>query len=177
MKFSRLILLAVVPLVAAMGGQPDAGRAGSGYVRPDLGAQSDADAGIDPVEAPLAQGALEVVDAAGVEPGAYLWQARPVVVFADSADDPAFRTQMRIIEAEPAGLVARDVVVITDTDPAANSSWRRSLRPEGFSLVVLDKDGQVKQRKPAPWSVREISRAIDKTPLRRQEIGRARVLP
>ena len=37
----------------------------------------------------------------------------------------------------------------------------------------MDKDGQVKLRKPFPWDVREISRAIDKFPLRRQEIGRA----
>ena len=42
---------------------------------------------------------------------------------------------------------------------------------------TLDKDGQVKQRRPLPWDVREISRAIDKLPLRRQEIGRAGLLP
>ena len=61
--------------------------------------------------------------------------------------------------------------------PAASSPWRRQLNPRGFSLVMLDKDGQVKQRKPSPWSVREITRAIDKFPLRLQEIGRAGVLP
>ena len=33
----------------------------------------------------------------------------------------------------------------------------------------------LKQRKPAPWSVREVTRAIDKFPLRLQEIGRAGV--
>lgn len=37
-------------------------------------------------------------------------------------------------------------------------------------LAIIDKDGGVKQRKPLPWSVREISRAIDKMPTRQQEI-------
>lgn len=173
MKFSRLILFCAVPLVAAMGGQPDATQPGSGYVRPDLGAQS----ALDPVEAPISAGALEVLDASGVDPSAYLWKSRAVVIFSDSPDDPAFVTQLRMLTHDPAPLLARDVVVITDADPAAHSSWRRNLRPEGFSLVLVDKDGQVKQRKPAPWSVREITRAIDKTPLRLQEIGRASILP
>ena len=45
-----------------------------------------------------------------------------------------------------------------------------TLRPRGFGLVVMGKDGRVAQRKPTPWSVREISRAIDKLPLRQQEL-------
>jgi hypothetical protein len=36
--------------------------------------------------------------------------------------------------------------------------------------VVLGKDGRVIQRKPAPWDVREITRAIDRTPQGQQEI-------
>ena len=133
---------------------------------PEPGAASEA-------EAP----ALHILSADAAEPGQFLWQARPLVVFADTAADPAFIVQMKAVRADPAALLARDVVVITDTDPAAASSWRRELRPEGFSLVLMDKDGQVKQRKPRPWDVREITRAIDKFPLRRQEIGRAGVLP
>ena len=100
----------------------------------------------------------------------FLWQKRPVVVFADSPEDPAFRTQMDYIARDLAALEDRDVVVITDTDPAGDSDVRRQLRPRGFSVVILDKDGEVKLRKPLPWHVREIVRAIDKFPLRRQEI-------
>ncbi|MCF3974641.1 DUF4174 domain-containing protein [Paracoccus salsus] len=111
--------------------------------------------------------------AAEVEPGDFLWNARPVVVFADSPEDPAFRQQMQALREQPRVLAERDVVVIIDADPAAASTWRRQMHPRGFSLVVMDKDGQVKLRKPLPWDVREISRAIDKFPLRRQEVGRA----
>ena len=74
-------------------------------------------------------------------------------------------------------LTRRDVVVVADSDPADATVWRQRLKPNGFSLLVIDKDGQVKQRKPSPWDVREIVRAIDKFPLRRQEIGRMGVMP
>lgn len=173
MKFNRLILLMAVPLIAAMGDRPDNGEQGSQYVRSIVGADEKA---VTPDDAPLSAAELQVVDAGEVEPAAFLWEARPVVVFADTSADPAFVEQLRMLTRDPGQLIARDVVVVTDTDPAANSTWRRSLRPEGFSLVLLDKDGQVKQRKPSPWSVREIWRAIDKFPLRRQEMGRAGVI-
>ena len=67
-------------------------------------------------------------------------------------------------------MVERDVVLITDTDPAAKSAIRLKLRPRGFMLALVGKDGRVNLRKPRPWDVRELSRSIDKMPLRRQEI-------
>lgn len=175
MKFNRLILLVAVPLIAAMGGRSEEDEQGSRYVRGVVGAGQETPA--DPVEAPVVPAELEIVAASEADPDQFLWKQRPVVIFADTPQDPAFVEQLRMIERDPAQLLARDVVIVTDTDPAAGSAWRRSLRPEGFSLVLLDKDGQVKQRKPSPWSVREIWRAIDKFPLRRQEIGRAGLVP
>lgn len=112
----------------------------------------------------------QTLPAADVALDDYLWQKRPVVVFADSAEDPAFRTQMEYLARDAQSLEDRDVVVITDTDPAARSTVREKLRPRGFSLVIMEKDGKVALRKPMPWHVREIVRAIDKFPLRRQEI-------
>ncbi|MCB2137077.1 MAG: DUF4174 domain-containing protein [Rhodobacteraceae bacterium] len=100
----------------------------------------------------------------------YLWQKRPVVVFAQTPADPAFTEQMRLLERHWRDLAQRDVVVIADTDPAARSSIREKLRPRGFMLVLIGKDGQIVLRKPFPWDVRELSRAIDKLPLRREEI-------
>lgn len=119
------------------------------------------------------QGGLQVLESTEAEPAQFLWSQRPIVVFADTPGDPAFTEQMRMLTQGASMLVPRDVVVITDTDPAAGGIWRQQLRPSGFSLVIIDKDGQVKQRKPFPWSVREIGRAIDRFPLRRQETGRA----
>ncbi|MGJ8625746.1 MAG: DUF4174 domain-containing protein [Sulfitobacter sp.] len=98
------------------------------------------------------------------------WKKRPVVVFADSADDPAFIEQLELLHAREGELIERDVVVLTDTDPAARSPLRLKMRPRGFMLVLVGKDGGVKLRKPFPWDVREITRSIDKMPMRQREI-------
>lgn len=119
---------------------------------------------------------LQVLEADEADPDDFRWTQRPVVVFADTADDPSFTEQVQALRRDTGGLAGRDVVVVIDSDPAANSVWRQQLRPQGFSLVLIDKDGQVKIRRPSPWDVREIGRAIDRLPLRRQEIGRGSLM-
>lgn len=122
-----------------------------------------AEAGEDPP-------ALAILDAAGVDPADFLWTARILAVMADSPNDPSFIQQMREIEARAADLIERDVVVIVDSDRASGSLLRQRLRPRGFMLAIIDKDGEVKQRRPAPRDVREINAIIDRFPLRRQEM-------
>jgi|TARA_R110002049_G_scaffold10127_6_gene50564 hypothetical protein len=100
----------------------------------------------------------------------FLWKKRPVLVFADGEDDPAFVAQMEYLHAREEELRLRDVIVLTDTDPAGRSAMRLKLRPRGFMLVLMDKEGRVELRKPFPWDVREITRSIDKMPLRQREI-------
>ncbi len=112
----------------------------------------------------------QVLDASEVTLDDFRWIARPVVVFADTAADPRFRQQMDLLAARTEELVERDVVVIMDTDPAARTSVRTQLRPRGFMLALIAKDGTVMLRKPFPWDIREITRSIDKLPLRKQEI-------
>lgn len=125
-----------------------------------------------PAPEPAPRAELPIMAPNDAAPGDFLWKQRLVVVFADTPDDPNFTQQMRMLTDGAQPLIDRDVVVIADSDPSLDSDWRDTLYPRGFSLVLIDKDGQVKLRKPLPWSVREISRAIDKFPLRRQEIGR-----
>jgi len=104
----------------------------------------------------------------------FRWVARPIVVFADSPADPRFQQQLDLLQDGVAMLADRDVVVLTDTDPAAKSPLRTKLRPRGFQMVLIDKDGGVKLRKPSPWTVREITRIIDQTPLRLREVEERR---
>lgn len=101
----------------------------------------------------------------------FVWKKRPIVVFADTANDSAFVEQLELLSRRPEALIDRDVIVLTDTDPAAMSPVRKKLRPSGFMLVIIGKDGGVKLRKPLPWDVREISRSIDKMPIRKREIN------
>ena len=111
-----------------------------------------------------------VFEATEIDLEDFLWIARPVVVFADSPAMPAFQDQMELIADRAEELARRDVVVVTDTDPDAMTDIRRNLRPRGFQLTVIGKDGSVGLRKPFPWDVREITRSIDKMPMRQREI-------
>lgn len=104
----------------------------------------------------------------------FVWKKRPLVVFADSENDPAFVEQIELLHAQEEELRARDVIVLTDTDPAALSSVRKTLRPRGFMLAIISKEGRVQLRKPFPWDVREITRSIDKLPIRQREIRDAK---
>jgi len=127
-----------------------------------------------------AQDTAETVTPALIQPGnesdlsEYLWKNRPVVVFADSPDDPRFHEQIDRLSQDAKALFDRDVVVLVDTDPAANSALRQKLRPRGFMLVLVGKDGGVKLRKPTPWTVRELTRTIDKFPSRMREVEERR---
>jgi len=174
----RLRLFIIVMALAAMGPARDEAAPDAESVSrvnparlPPVAAREPAPPAEDP--APRSD-RLEFLSANDAAPADFLWSRRPVVVFADTPDDPSFVQQIAAMERDGAALVGRDVVVVTDSDPASGSPWRRDLRPQGFSLVLIDKDGQVKIRRPSPWDVREIGRAIDRLPLRRQEVGPAR---
>ncbi|MCK0167279.1 DUF4174 domain-containing protein [Jannaschia sp. S6380] len=112
----------------------------------------------------------QIFEAADVDLEEMMWIARPIVVFANSPRDPAFIEQVGELVSEMDRLVERDVIVVVDTDPAARTALRDRLRPRGFMMVLIGKDGQVKLRKPLPWSVRELSRSIDKMPMRQREL-------
>ncbi|NRB17363.1 MAG: DUF4174 domain-containing protein [Rhodobacteraceae bacterium] len=128
----------------------------------------------------IAQDATETAAPVLIHPGTdsdlseFLWKNRAVVVFADSPDDPRFHEQIERLSQGAEALFDRDVVVLVDTDPAANSVLRQKLRPRGFMLVLVGKDGGVKLRKPSPWTVRELSRTIDKFPSRLREVEERR---
>ena len=120
-------------------------------------------------EAPETAPAFAPVSASEVVEADLLFVRRPVVVFADSPNDPAFVRQMELLTRYYGELAARDVILITDTDPANPSALRKKLRPRGFSLVLMDKDWRPSIRKPLPWEGREIVNSIDKMPIARTE--------
>jgi hypothetical protein len=105
----------------------------------------------------------------------FLWIKRPIIIFADTPADPRYAEQIEYLTRGMDELEARDVVVLTDTDPANPSPLRKKLRPRGFMLVLVGKDGGIKLRKPFAWDVREISRSIDKMPMRQREIRENKV--
>ena len=151
-----LALLALSPL-------PAAAQESSGAT---IAMADDAPDDSTPVAAdPLAPRAAE-----GLTLEEFQWIARPIVVFADTPADPRFIEQMELLTERRDALLERDVVIIVDTDPSARSAIRTELRPRGFSIVVISKDGTIGLRRPAPRDVREIIRAIDNFQLRQEEI-------
>lgn len=105
-----------------------------------------------------------------------LWSARPVVIFADSPRDPRLARQIAAFEREKDALAERDVVILTDAEPgvsrADSSALRKRFRPHDFTVIVVDKDGEVLLRRPVVISADDVTRLIDRTPLRLQETGR-----
>jgi len=98
------------------------------------------------------------------------WVNRLVVVFADSMSDPRYQEQMAFLGQGEQDLLDRDVVVLVDTDPAVGSALRLRYRPRGFVVLLVGKDGALALRKPVPWNVRALRNAIDKLPVRQQEM-------
>ena len=132
-----------------------------------LAAQDDPDTETEVVAEPEG---LRILDARDVALESFLWEWRIVAVLANTPNDPAFIAQLRDIEARANDLFERDVVVLTDTDPAAQSDLRQRLRARGFMLAIIEKDGAIAQRRPTPRDAREIAAIIDRFPLRRQEM-------
>ena len=99
------------------------------------------------------------------------WQARPVLLFAPDADDPAYRAQMQALRAETAALRDRDIVVLSDTRPGAKGALRERLGGDGFRFVLLGKDGGVKLTSPSPVGMSELFATIDAMPMRQTEMA------
>ena len=116
----------------------------------------------------MAPGPTAAAEEASLE--SYQWVARPVVIFADSPLDPRFVEQMGDFERRAADLSERDVVVLTDTDPGANGPLRRKLRPRGFQMILIGKDGGIKLRTPHPLEADALNRLIDRMPIRKREM-------
>ena len=132
------------------------------------GSLAAAEGEITPAEALFVEGDVEDLSQ-------FVWEKRPIIVFGDSPADPNFGQQIEYLESRAQELLDRDVVVLTDTDPSEDSALRTNLRPRGFMLVLIGKDGGVKLRKPYPWDVRQLMRSIDSMPMRQREIRERRV--
>ena len=109
-------------------------------------------------------------DAREVDVREFIWTRRIIVVMAETPDDPQFNRQLDALRERAGEFVTRDAVIIFDAHPADRSPLRQVLRPRGFTTAIIDKDGEVKARRPAIRSGRELMAVIDRFPTRRQEI-------
>jgi hypothetical protein len=100
----------------------------------------------------------------------YLWKNRPVLLFAPSERDEAYRLQMDTLAANKSGLAERHIVVLSDVSAPGGSQLREALQIDGFEIVLIGKDGGVKLRSKTPLDVEKLYAVIDAMPMRRREM-------
>jgi len=104
------------------------------------------------------------------------WKKRVLLLHAPAVDDAALKRQRTLLATQPEGMQERDLLVLdvieTQLSPADRHYARTELNlpADTFTLLLLGKDGGVKQRSTTPLPPTELFGTIDKMPMRRQEM-------
>ncbi|UOR05659.1 DUF4174 domain-containing protein [Hymenobacter aerilatus] len=104
------------------------------------------------------------------------WKKRVLLLHAPTAADATLKRQRALLAAQLEGLSQRDMLVlnvIEDQLSTADSHYVRQelkLPADSFTVVLIGKDGGVKQRSATPLPPNELFGTIDKMPMRRQEM-------
>jgi len=107
------------------------------------------------------------------------WQHRLLLVGAPTAGQADFQTQKKLLAAAATGLAERDFKVLEvpydQFTPADRQCWTRQLGQPlvGFRVVLIGKDGGVKQVSARPLPPADLFNTVDKMPMRRQEMRRS----
>ncbi|ORM65384.1 hypothetical protein PRCB_22655 [Pantoea rodasii] len=99
----------------------------------------------------------------------YRWHNRPVVIFAPSKQDSRYQQQITLLESQKTALTERDIIVLSDTSPGDKGQLRSQLKPKGFEVVLVGKDGGMKLRETTPLSAEVLLSTIDNMPMRKTE--------
>jgi hypothetical protein len=94
----------------------------------------------------------------------YVGLASLIVIFADAPDDADFVAQIDILRPSVDDLVAQNVVLLTDTAPSESGPLRQSLRPRGFSIILIDSTGTLVQRRGTVTDAQMLIRQIEQMP-------------
>ena len=134
----------------------------------------------------LAAGAVLVpAAAAAAELDDYLWQRRPLLLFAPAASDPRLVETVRRIEASRCDFADRDMVLglivtqgtstldgqIVDTSQARRLFSEFGIGANAFSAVLIGKDGGEKLRVNEVPDLAAVYAVIDGMPMRSAEMG------
>ena len=106
------------------------------------------------------------------------WQHRVLLIGAPVASEFNFQQQKKLLAAATAGLQTRDFQIIElpygQLSLADRATWTRQLHQplDKFSVVLIGKDGGVKQASARPLPPADLFATVDKMPMRRQELRR-----
>jgi len=127
--------------------------------------------------------ALGPAQAMAAELSDYLWQRRPLLLFAPAESDPRLVETMRRIEASRCDFVDRDMVLgrivaegtstlgghVVDADQARRLMSEFGIGSDTFSVVLIGKDGAEKLRVADVPDLQAIYAVIDGMPMRARE--------
>lgn len=129
--------------------------------------------------------ALGPAQAMAAELSDYLWQRRPLLLFAPSESDPRLVETMRRIEGSRCDFVDRDMVLgrivtegtssldghVVDNNQAQRLFSDFGIGANSFSVVLIGKDGGEKLRVADVPDLQAIYAVIDGMPMRARETG------
>ncbi|GAB2454614.1 hypothetical protein GCM10011375_02140 [Hymenobacter qilianensis] len=104
------------------------------------------------------------------------WQKRVVVLCAPTAESAELKQQKASMAAAQTQVNARDMLILeaieTSLSPSEKQYVRQTLgiKPGGFALVLIGKDGGVKRKETEPIDPKALFETIDAMPMRRQEM-------
>lgn len=104
------------------------------------------------------------------------WRQRVLLVAAPTATQAAFKMQHELLAPATRQLQERDILVLDvlhdHLSPADRQYLQRDLglHLTGFEVVLVGKDGGVKQRSTQPLALEALFGTVDKMPMRRQEM-------
>ncbi len=114
-------------------------------------------------------------------------RARPLLLFAPRPNDPQLRIQLRNLQHAAPAVTERDIIPIailagtpspTEVTLTTNAAaaLRRTLHIpiQGFTVILIGKDGGEKLRSARPISIQHLLDTIDAMPMRKDEMNRHR---
>jgi hypothetical protein len=127
--------------------------------------------------------ALGPAPAMAAELSDYLWERRPLLLFAPTERDPRLVETMRRIEASRCDFAERDIVLgrividgtstldghVVDTNQAQRLVSKFGISTDSFSVVLIGKDGDEKLRVADVPDLQAIYDVIDGMPMRARE--------
>ena len=99
-----------------------------------------------------------------------------LLLHAPTADAAELQRQRALLAAQPAGMQERDLLVLDVIENQLSAADRQYARTElklpadTFTVLLIGKDGGVKQRSTTPLPPADLFGTIDKMPMRRQEM-------
>ena len=128
---------------------------------------------------------LAPAQATAAELSDYLWQGRPLLVFAPTASDARLVETIRRIEDSRCDFADRDMVLgrilsegtstldgdVVDTNQTQQLRSEFGIGPNGFSVVLIGKDGGEKLRANDVPDLAAIYAVIDGMPMRGREMS------